>query len=391
MHFNRMNREFMDSLAFFIVWKILVTGFALAGIAFVARSDNYLGGIITELHDSNPFFWSAGNFDGLHYLRISRHGYQPLTHFFFPLYPLLMNAVAKFIGQTDPRNLILAGTIISNTSFFFAIWGLYKLLLIDFSRKLSKLAIFALITFPTSIYFGVVYTESLYLALVAWSFYFFRRKKHFLSGLLGGFSSAVRVVGVSLTAAFLVDYFWDQRNKLEITRKNTYVLLVISLVGMGLFAYMFYLFRTTNNPLMFNTNGDNFGEYRSAEIIILPRVFYRYFFKILPNLNYTYFAGTFPPLLELFTAIFLSVSAIVGFFTLRKSYWVYMVIGFIMPTLYNSFVSLPRYASVLFPIYILISAFLLTKNKYIKIIYYSISIVLMAVVTIMFTRGLWIS
>lgn len=379
-----MNKKsFYISLYIFLIWRILLAVFVLLGILFIKNGNDFLGGS-SSLYNNNPFFWSSSNFDGSYYLRISRYGYEPLTHFFFPLYPFLMHLISKYIFlKVDLLTLQIAGVLISNLFAFLSIWGFYRLLKLDFDDRKTILSLLAFLLFPTSIFLVSVYTESLYLALTVWSFYFLRTKKLFKSSILGALLTATRIVGIALIPAFLFE--------IDYKKINIKKILYLFSISFGLIIYMIYLFYSTGNPLMFNTHGDNFGEYRSSEIIILPRVFYRYIFKILPNLNYLYFKGTFPILLELSTAFLLLFSTIIGFFKLRKSYWVYLTIGFIMPTLYNSFVSLPRYALVLFPLFILIGNYLSKSDLKTKMIYFATSTILMFVVSVMFSRAIWIS
>ena len=86
------------------------------------------GGISNYLN--NPYFWGWANFDGEHYIFIAQNGYKPLTYFFFPVYPLLIEYIAKLFG--DSLNLFaLAGQFISNLSFLVALIGLWKLIKLD--------------------------------------------------------------------------------------------------------------------------------------------------------------------------------------------------------------------------------------------------------------------
>ncbi|MCX6706189.1 MAG: hypothetical protein NTV24_03765, partial [Candidatus Woesebacteria bacterium] len=140
--------------------------------------------------------WAWANFDGEHYLAIAKEGYHLAEQAFFPLYPLLI----KFFGGGA-----WSGLFISNTAFFLALVGLYKLLRIDYCVKVAKLAVILLLIFPTSFYFGAVYTESIFLCFVVWSFYFYRKENYLLSGILGAFASATRVIGVILLPIYLAE------------------------------------------------------------------------------------------------------------------------------------------------------------------------------------------
>ncbi len=90
-------------------------------------------------------------------------------------------------------------------------------------------------------------------------------------------------------------------------------------------------------------------------------------------------------------------SALIGLtfiiFTYLKrwySYLIFMVLAFIAPTLTGTFSSLPRYALVLFPSFILLSLWA-EKYRWIKILYPLLAIPLLIFCLILFTRGYWVA
>lgn len=378
-----MNKELKDTLLIFLIWRLIVTIGAMFGIYFFSNNNLFLGGGLDNYLKS-PLFWGWGNFDGEHYVAIALRGYENLTYFYFPFYPLIINMFSKYILNLNLLSTNLVGIVISNVSFYFALLGLYKLLKIDFKLNQVKFILLTLILFPTSFYFASVYTESLYLLVVVWSFYLIRTKKIFSGFILSIFSSAIRVVGISLMPALA----FESINLKNIKLKNIVYLLFPSL---GLIFYMIYLYLLKGDPFLFNRQGEIFGEYKSSNMTILPIVFYRYLFKVIPNLNFNYFFGTYVSLQEFLVGTIFLFLIIRGFFKLRKSYWVYLTIGYIMPTMYNNFVSLPRYVLVLFPAFILVGTYLHNKSIFIKIFYFLISTIFLVISTGMFIRGIWVA
>jgi hypothetical protein len=238
----------------------------------------------------------------------------------------------------------------------------------------AKLAIISLLVFPTSFYFGSVYTESLFLCLIIWSFYLARKGKWVWASLAGIFASATRIIGTLLFPALIL-------------RKRSPWLV---LIPVGLVAYMFFLQQTTGDLLRFLHALPIYGEQRSSTPVFLLQVFYRYFFKILPNLNYSYFAGTFPVLLELFTALVFLDLAFISFWRFKADYAVFLFLGYLVPTLSGSFSSLPRYVLVLFPAFILLAEFFV-KRKFWKYLYLTISAIILAICLTLFARGFWVA
>ncbi|MBU0845989.1 hypothetical protein KKH23_02175 [Patescibacteria group bacterium] len=335
-----------------------------------------------------PFLWAWGNFDGEHYLSIAYQGYQPLTYFFFPVYPLTIAFIAKFLGESF-ASLAVSGLLISNISFFVALVGLWKLIELDYKKDIARLTILLLLVFPTSFYFGSIYTESLFLALAVWSFYCARKRKWIAAGTLGVLLTATRVVGLAIVPVLLVEAYLQRKEK---KKSNLYlVALGILLSVFGIFAYMIYLNKVTGDPLEFFHNVSIFGQQRSSSLVLLPQVFYRYFFKILPNISYSYFPIVFVTYLEIVTALMFLVLTIASFFRLRLSYAFYLAVGYIIPTLSGSFSSFHRYVLILFPAFILSAIWLSKRKKWVKVIIFSILILGLLVATSLFTRGFWVA
>ncbi|MEK7526370.1 MAG: hypothetical protein AAB546_02735 [Patescibacteria group bacterium] len=382
-YINSFFNEYKFPIIVFLVWRVGLSLILLFAINFVPLQKNFLGGGMGN-YLKNPYFWSWLNFDGEHYLSIAQSGYKSLQHFYFPLYPVLVGLIASFFNKSI-ENLALVGLVLSNLSFLFALVGLWKLVRLDYTAEVARTTLVLLTVFPTSFYFGSFYTESLFLLTVVWSFYFFRKSNFFWAAVFGIFASATRSIGVILLPVFLGEYFLTSKHK-----KN-FKLAFLLFIPLGLAAYMYYLYLTTGNAFAFNYSGHIFGEYRSQNPVILPRVIYRYIFKILPNLNYTYFAGTFPTLLEFLVAMWLLTVTIISVSKIRLAYWFYLLGAFITPTLYLSFVSTPRYALVAFPAFIVTASALATRPKVLQLTIFGLLLTVQFAAFAMFSRGFWIS
>lgn len=342
-------RDFWFIIKSFLIWRIAITFIAIFAIYFVPRfSDNFFGGRLIN-YETNPLLWGWANFDGEHYLSIAVNGYKDLQQAYFPLYPLMI----RLFGGS-----IWSGILISNLAFLASLFGLYKLIRLDYSEKTAKLAIILLLVFPTSFFFATVYTESLFLALVVWSFYFFRKQK-FLGGLvLGTLSSLTRVIGI---------------------------------IPIGLFSYMAYLKYYWGDYLAFFHNTPYFGEQRSEDLIMLPQVFYRYVAKIIPNLTWSYPPVVFTILLEFGIALLFLIVILFSFKKIRLEYWLFLSFGYLLPTLSGSFSSLPRYVLVLFPAFIYMATRFKDIKKSVLIVGLFIISLIAIVAEMMFFRGYFVS
>ena len=371
----------------FLSWRVALLLFVFLGIAFFPLQNNFLGGGLAN-YLKNPYFWSLLNFDGEHYAAIAFQGYKPSTYFFFPLYPLLTRLIALIFNK-DLLSIAISGVLISNFSFFVALIGFWKLIRLDYKENIAKLSIILLLIFPTSFYFGAFYTESLTLALIVWAFYFARKGNWILVGILGGLASATRITALALIPAIGTEIWLSSVRKP--LRVEPLKLLALALIPLGLAVYMYYLYRVTGDPLEFVHNVAIFGEQRSSNLIMLPQVFYRYIFKVLPNINYEYFPVVWTTYLEIGTAILFLVFGAWSFIKLRLSYAIYLAVGYIIPSLSGSFSSLPRYVLILFPAFLLSAIFLEGRSRLTKGVVYLVLLIMLTISCGLFVRGYWVS
>ena len=378
-------------IGIFALWFIGILLFSLIATKILPNQKDYLGGGLTN-YLRLPLFWGFSNFDGEHYVSIAQNGYAPLQHFFFPVYPLLIRIISTVLGHSLFL-YNLSGILVSFVSTAVFLVGLVQLLKIDYSEKVTELTILLLVLSPASFFFFMVYTESLFLALAVWCFYFTRRRLFLPAVILASIASATKVVGFSLGIAILFEILapsWPMKNVLEVVKKNIKELLLVLFSTTGLFAYMTFLQKETGDALVFLHKISVFGDQRSSTLISLPQVFYRYVFKIIPNLT-NYWPTTFTTLLEFAVAVIFLLICIFSFRTLRKSYWIYLVIGFLVPTLAGSFSSLPRYVIVLFPAFLYLATLFENKKKEYTYIVFAIFGLLQIISLMLFFRGYWLS
>jgi hypothetical protein len=421
----------------FVVWRISLCLILAFAIGFIALQKDFLGGGL-ENYLANPQLWSWANFDGEHLLSISLVGYKPLQYFFFPAYPFLVSFVAKLFYSSTTTHLI-TGLVISHAALLMGLIGLIRLTKLDYKKNIARLSLILLLLFPTSFYFGAFYTESLFFALSVWSFYFARKGRWLVAGALGAVLAATRVVGLALIPALIVEA-WMQGGRGGLGEVGKKVLGIV-LVPLGIVVYMVYLNKVVGDPLEFFHSVGIYGEQRSTELIMLPRIFYRYIVKILPNINYNYFPAVFSTWLEFLVGLGFGVLGGLGIlewigrlasgsdlrfkepcgsaksslarrgglgvvswwfrrgrtgrmldnFKIRESYLVYLLVGYIIPTLSGSFSSLPRYVLILFPAFIMLSKLLSCGKERTVNSYYLLSAVTLFIATALFVRGYWIS
>jgi Gpi18-like mannosyltransferase len=373
--------------SYFLVWRILLFVVAFLATLAIAKFGNtfpYVDRVLTITNLPN-WVWGFGNFDGVHYLRLAQNGYTAeYTQAFFPLYPLLIrlfNFLPKNTGldlslYTDP-SYFYTGMLLSIVIFIPALYFLYKLWQEEYNQKISDIAILLLLSFPTAFYFGAIYSEALFLLLVVLVFWSVKKDKFILAGVFAALASATKIQG-ALLFVFLVIELWNKH------RRTWRDWLGVFISPLGLVIYMMFLKQTVGDPLYFLTSQSAFGASRTSSLVLLPQVFYRYF-KIMITVN-PLTLNYFNALVEFIFTSVLIVGVVLAFKKIKFSYWVFVVLAVIMPTLTGTFSSMPRYALLAFPLLPLIAKYK-RVSRYIIIAQSLVQIVLLA----LFIRGYWVA
>lgn len=206
----------------------------------------------------NPCLFTWYHWDDITYVRIAYQGYASTPDVgFFPLWPLLVRSGGLLLGGYFPLSYYLAGLLLANICFYFALVLLYCLLCEDFEPSLAKRAVFYLAFYPYAIFFFVGYTESLFVLLCVAVFLLLRRGKAldwWLAGGIGALATLTRSAGVLLSIPFFIMYirhFWvpGERNQHSWLQKVN-ALAPILLIPAAVLAFMIYLDYTKGNPFI---------------------------------------------------------------------------------------------------------------------------------------------
>ena len=395
MFIKKFSSETKKVLSAFVIWRVALFAIALLAIYMIPSWGGRYPYWDTALQITKlpSWIWSFGGFDGVHYLRIAQDGYASANYqTFFPLYPLLIRFLNFFSRNplldlrifVDP-SYFYTGLILANAFFVLGLYYFYKLLRLDFNKRISFWSLILLLAFPTSYYFGAIYTESLFLFLAAGSIYSTRKHNFLLAGALAGLASATRILGLMLLPLIIIEFYLYLRStgKIAIIKKAK-ACLGVAVAPLGAVLYMIYLKATTGDYLYFLTAQPSFGAERSAQpFILLPQVVYRYLkiFLTVPLGSLNFFnAGV-----EFVFALGSLLLLVIYWKKMRLSYWIFTFGCLIIPTLTGTFSSMPRYA--LLGLFIL--PFVARRPKLAKAL--AVVFVLFAVILIsLFTRGYWV-
>lgn len=314
------------------------------------------------------------------YATIAERGYDPGPFSveqqrnwpFFPLHPLLWRAAAQISGH-----FIGAGLVLVNLCFFLALLVLHRIALTfadgaaSTSLASADRAVLIMALFPTSYFFSLPWTESLFVLITASSFLAAVRERWWLACLLGLAATATRVTGLFVLPMLLL-WFWQQR-----ARVPWFAWCALVLVPFGLLAFMWHLDQVTGDALAFSHIQPAFA--RSplplgdllAGMLESPDAVIR---------------GWNPRYLN-FAAILLGFAASAWLAWRRQlGLAAFLVLGLLAPLATGTVMSGTRYAMGLFPIYLALAAW--TTRRGIEIAWVAASAGALTVMAGLFAMGI---
>lgn len=334
----------------FIIWLAAVLFIAYFGFSTLPHSGKF----------DNNFWASLSNWDGGHYLGIAESGYsEKFQYAFFPLYPL----VIRVLNQVT-QNYLVAAILVSVGSTFLGLHLLYKLVAVDFDKKIAEKAVIALLFFPASFFLLTAYSEGLFFFLAVATFYLLRQNKLFWATIAAALASATRLVGLAVVAGLLIEVITIR----GFNRKNWYLVLA----PLGFIIYCIFLYKQTGDPFYFIT-AENYWQ----RTLATPGVS---FWETLKNISGRE--------IDLAFAIFGVGFAIRSFRFLPPSLAIYSLLSVGIPLFTPTLSSMPRFLLPVFPIFILV-AFI--KNRFVGLFFQVVSIMLLAIFTALFIAGYWVS
>lgn len=354
--FKKNKKEIYTVLGLFLLWRGII-----ALIAFIAQNrfniqkDTAFGWISDNpwIPDINPFVQVYARWDSGWYYSIIERGYtfetieQNANIVFFPLYPLLTEMFGKLTGGY----YLFSGAVISSLALAGAVLFLYFLAKLDTGKKsLALLSVLFLLLYPYAFFHVAVYTESLFLLLVLASFYFARKKNWMAAGVCAALASATRPTGIIMGFILVIEYLEQIKFSLKKVSANILWLLISPL---GLIMHMGYLFTTFGDPLLFMHAQNAWGRkgFSLSGVFEVLGSQFNDFLALFTNPTPYYLSnGT-----DFLVFALIILIGVYTFFKFRKSYGAFMIISILIPVMTQSLVSIGRYSTVLFPLFILLA------------------------------------
>jgi hypothetical protein len=314
-----------------------------------------------------------------HYVELSQAGYDarpfgtdPHTsslYAFCPVIPALLWLISRM-----GFDVLLAGSLLSNLFFFGALVLFHKLIIaLGYDASTAARALFYLAFFPVSYFFSLPMTESTFLLLTLASFYAAIKGRWLVSGGLGAIASATRLNGILIGPALAV--LWWERER----ARSIWQLISVALTPLGLLFYMFLTWRWSGTALAATKAGAD----RHAGFFLTPLWDYLRDPGIIA-LPWNLVLVNFLVALLAFVAIYLLIRQ------RQKALAVYVATMVLVPLSTSTLVSLARYMSVCFPIFIALGAVSSStrKDQIIRVVFISLFVLMTAAFAARFTMAL---
>ena len=310
---------------------------------------------------ADPLLSPLARWDAVWYLRIADSGYggSDTRSAFFPLYPLLVRALAMPLGGT-PSALLVAAYAVALAAFVAALALLYRLVALELGRPLARPALLLLAVFPAAVFFGAPYAESLFLALAVGAFLAARTDRWAWAGACAAGAAATRSAGVLLLLP-LAMLWWDSRGR------RARDVAWLALAPLGLAAYALFLGLSEGDALRFLDVQDAWSRELTVPLagawdgLVAAWDGLRQLASGQKQIVYFEAAAGDPyriaaTNLMLFGTLVFAVAACVGVLRrLPAAYGAWVAVSLALPLTFpvkpQPLMSLPRFVAVLFPIF----------------------------------------
>jgi hypothetical protein len=316
---------------------------------------------------SLPFLDVWGRWDSTWYYLISIGGYvKPIMYAWYPFYPLLIRAVTFIV-----RDAFIAGLVVSNVALVIACVYLYKLACLDVRHDAAMRSVRYMLLWPTAFVLSAVLTESTFLALTLAAFYYARKDKWLLVGVLGCCMALTRIIGVFMILPLEFIYFkrlYVPPRSIDIKKVRPDILSLL-LMPLGALGWVLFNYVKTGDPFAF---------------FHVQTIWHRYAAGVIKVLT-TAFSGSANEIVWASCGIAALVVLVVFVRKMPFAYWLYSMLVLLVP-LSTGTMSVPRYTLVIFPYFILLGT--LAKSRRIDIAL-SVILALLQIVCMMYW-GTWV-
>ena len=293
-----------------------------------------------------PLRWDAG-----WYLQVAREGYYYAARVgatgqqnivFFPAFPTAIRTVALLLGNNHP-GYVFGGTALSLLLFVVGLTYIYHLAREHLAPDESTTALWMLAAYPFALFYGAVYTESLFLAGAAGAFYHFRRGELGRAAMWGATVGLTRPNGFFLCVPLAICAL--ERRRAGERWLSLKAMAAAAAPAGGVLLYSLYIWRLTGNPLAWAAGHAAWGRtYQGLSTLITQR------YRIISESGLPSYVGHEPyDFLNALGVLFVLAAVWPLARRFSVAYAVFILINILPPLSAGGLMSAGRFSSVLFP------------------------------------------
>jgi hypothetical protein len=204
---------------------------------------------------------------------------------------------------------------------------------------------------------------------------------------MGGLAALTRSEGVLLAVPYAIEAFSSAQAMgfgrfLSAPRRNVRVVLGLVQIPLGLLLYMAWLWVLNGDPLYFSHVQIHWNRHLAP-----PWVSFIHAYKVLSTTHTSsVFAGE---IIEVAFTVLMIAVFIAGIRRLRPSFAAYMALSILVPLSTSSLMSMPRFALVLFPMFVVLA--LWGGRSAVNSAIVAFSLPLLGLFTVLFANWYWVA
>jgi hypothetical protein len=353
---------------------VLVVGYAATLIIGLPPST----GQISE----DPLRDLPARWDATWYMDIARDGYrydprlgptEQQSIVFFPLYPMLMRTVAAFTTPdrgaattydqyTEIRRVHLAwcGLAISLFAFAGALVVVYRWAELHAGAEAAAGTVVLLSTYPFAVFFSAPYTESLFLLLTSAACYAFGKGRLALAGATGLLAGLTRPNGIMLSLVLgMVALAPVRERERGWVRRTGLGLLAAAMPAAGLLLYCAYIYRLTGNPIAWVQAQAAWGRDVGA-----TSAHYAWIWQTIADEGVLSYVRAAPTEAVQVVAVLFSLALVWPVWRrVGPAYAVFILANLVPPLIKGGVLSLGRFTSTLFPLFLALALLIPAERR----------------------------
>ncbi len=341
-----------ETWGIFVATRVAVLVVGLLAVYAIGYPDEVPNFRVSDSEALNlPARWDAG-----WYLNIATGGYRWDRHHeekrqniaFFPGYPVAIYLLGRFFGGSIMAH-VTAAVLLSHAAFLWALIYLHRL-----SRDLcgdghrARDVILLIATYPFAVFYGAIYTESIFLLGAVGAIYEFNARRWGRAAAWGLIVGLTRpngfMLALTLAAFGLAQRIWTRRD--SSVRGRLAALAAVAAPVLGVALYSIYIGALTGHPLQWSAQHAAWGRTFTGATPFVKSA------RFAAEYGFEHYARNSPfELMNGVAAAFALAAAIPVTMRLGIPYAVFLLSNVVPPLLVGGFMSIGRVTATMFPIF----------------------------------------